>query len=109
MTSVISWHSFAHKYKYVQVVIMDQPTRSLDLVSRKQFWDMMHKRQKGRVILFTTDSMEEADVVADRKAVLSHGVLKCCGSSFFLRNRFGNDLAASIICLLQNTLLSCVH
>ncbi|KAG0581666.1 hypothetical protein KC19_4G270200 [Ceratodon purpureus] len=72
-----------------QVVIMDQPTRSLDLVSRKQFWDMMHKRQKGRVILFTTDSMEEADVVADRKAVLSHGVLKCCGSSFFLRNRFG--------------------
>ena len=75
---------------------MDQPTRSLDLVSRKQFWDMMHKRQKGRVILFTTDSMEEADVVADRKAVLSHGVLKCCGSSFFLRNRFGNDRASTI-------------
>lgn len=81
---------------------MDQPTRSLDLVSRKQFWDMMYKRQKGRVVLFTTDSMEEADVVADRKAVLSHGVLKCCGSSFFLRNRFGNELPSSIFCLIKD-------
>lgn len=78
---------------YTQVVILDQPTRDLDLASRKQFWDMMHKRQKGRVFLFTTDSMEEADCYADRKAVLSLGVLKCCGSSFFLRNRFGEHLA----------------
>lgn len=93
---MIYWHSCAYKYACVQVVIMDQPTRNLDLVSRKQFWDMMHKRQKGRVFLFTTDSMEEADVVADRKAVLSHGVLKCCGSSFFLRNRFGDNLTSFI-------------
>jgi len=72
-----------------QVVILDQPTNSLDLVSRKQFWDMLRRHQQGRVILFSTDSMDEADTVADRKAVISHGALKCCGSSLFLRNRFG--------------------
>jgi ABC-type multidrug transport system ATPase subunit len=72
-------------------VILDQPTNSLDLVSRKQFWDMLRRHQQGRVILFSTDSMDEADTVADRKAVISHGALKCCGSSLFLRNRFGNS------------------
>lgn len=68
---------------------MDQPTSSFDPVSRKQFWDMLHKRQRGHLFLFATDSMQEADTFADRMAVLSHGVLKCCGSSLFLRNRFG--------------------
>ncbi|KAG6542864.1 hypothetical protein Mapa_015768 [Marchantia paleacea] len=72
-----------------QVVIMDQPTANMDADSIKIFWDMVKKHQKGRVFIFTTDSMEEADLVADRKAILSHGVLKCCGSSHFLRNRFG--------------------
>ncbi|CAM6104482.1 unnamed protein product [Calypogeia fissa] len=72
-----------------QVVLMDHPTVSMDADSKKAFWDMIKKHQAGRVFVFTTDSMEEADVIADRKAVLSHGVLKCCGSSRFLRSRFG--------------------
>lgn len=83
--------SFILSYWFIgqQVVIMDQPTANMDAESRKIFWDMVKKHQKGRVFIFTTDSMEEADMVADRKAILSHGVLKCCGSSLFLRNRFG--------------------
>ncbi|KAL3695276.1 hypothetical protein R1sor_009352 [Riccia sorocarpa] len=72
-----------------QVVILDQPTANMDAEAKKILWDLLKKRQKGRVFIFTTESMEEADVVADRKAILSHGVLKCCGSSLFLRNRFG--------------------
>ncbi|KAL2632396.1 hypothetical protein R1flu_017082 [Riccia fluitans] len=72
-----------------QVVILDQPTANMDTETKKIFWDLLKKHQKGRVFIFTTEYMEEADVVADRKGVLSHGVLKCCGSSLFLRNRFG--------------------
>ncbi|KAH9325005.1 hypothetical protein KI387_005183, partial [Taxus chinensis] len=80
-----------------RVVLMDQPTAGLDLESKNQFWNLIHKLQKEFLLVFTTDSMEEADVMADRKAILSHGVLKCCGSSLFLRKRFGLSYLLHII------------
>ncbi len=33
--------------------------------------------------------MDEADLLADRKAIVSKGKLRCLGSSLFLKNRFG--------------------
>ena len=34
--------------------------------------------------------MDEADVLGDRIAIISQGRLRCCGSSLFLKSRFGN-------------------
>src|SRR3569623_839231 len=33
--------------------------------------------------------MEEADLLGDRIAIMSHGELQCCGSSMFLKNLYG--------------------
>lgn len=33
--------------------------------------------------------MDEADALGDRIAIMAEGELKCCGSSFFLKKRFG--------------------
>jgi len=33
--------------------------------------------------------MDEADILGDRIAIISNGVLKCCGSSSFLKSTFG--------------------
>ena len=43
----------------------------------------------GRCILFTTHQMDEADILADQKAVLSQGQIQCLGSSLFLKSKFG--------------------
>lgn len=42
-----------------------------------------------QVILLTTHFMDEADILADRIAVISKGGVRCCGSSIFLKNKFG--------------------
>ena len=34
--------------------------------------------------------MDEADILGDRIAIISHGQLKACGSSLFLKNMFGD-------------------
>lgn len=52
-------------------------------------WSILQKRKHGKVILLTTHFMDEADILADRKAVVSRGRLRCCGSSLFLKNKFG--------------------
>lgn len=33
--------------------------------------------------------MDEADLLGDRIAIMSGGQLQCCGSSFFLKKKYG--------------------
>ncbi|NXY58034.1 ABCAA protein, partial [Callaeas wilsoni] len=72
-----------------QVLFLDEPTAGLDPLSRHQVWSLLREQQAGRVILFSTQFMDEADILADRKAFISHGKLKCVGSSLFLKKKWG--------------------
>ncbi|XP_018316793.1 ATP-binding cassette sub-family A member 5 [Mycetomoellerius zeteki] len=72
-----------------KIVILDEPTAGVDPYSRRQLWSLLQSRRHGKVILLTTHFMDEADILADRKAVISKGKLRCCGSSLFLKNKFG--------------------
>ncbi|XP_048411407.2 ATP-binding cassette sub-family A member 5 isoform X2 [Stegostoma tigrinum] len=72
-----------------KVLLLDEPTAGMDPCSRQQVWALLKKRKTGRVILLTTHFIDEADILADRKAVISQGQLKCVGSSLFLKSKFG--------------------
>ncbi|NXK06969.1 ABCAA protein, partial [Herpetotheres cachinnans] len=72
-----------------QVLFLDEPTAGLDPLSRHQVWSLLKEYRTGRVILFSTQFMDEADILADRKAFISHGRLKCVGSSLFLKKKWG--------------------
>ncbi|XP_009677361.2 ATP-binding cassette sub-family A member 10-like isoform X1 [Struthio camelus] len=72
-----------------QVLLLDEPTAGLDPLSRHQVWSLLKEHRTGRVILFSTQFMDEADILADRKAFISHGRLKCVGSSLFLKKKWG--------------------
>lgn len=72
-----------------QIIILDEPTAGVDPYSRRHMWSILQNIKHGKVILLTTHFMDEADILADRKAVVSRGRLRCCGSSLFLKNKFG--------------------
>jgi ABC-2 type transport system ATP-binding protein len=56
------------------LLLMDEPTTGLDPQSRRQLWERMESmRDKGHAILLTTHSMEEAESVCDRIAIIDHG------------------------------------
>ena len=61
----------------------------VDPYARRTTWDLLLKYKQDRTILLTTHHMDEADILGDRIAILSEGVLKSCGSSLFLKNKFG--------------------
>ena len=57
-----------------RLVLMDEPTTGLDPQSRRQLWERIEAiRDKGHGILLTTHSMEEAEAVCDRIAIIDHG------------------------------------
>jgi ABC-2 type transport system ATP-binding protein len=56
------------------LLLMDEPTTGLDPQSRRQLWVRIEAmRDKGHGILLTTHSMEEAESVCDRIAIIDHG------------------------------------
>jgi ABC-2 type transport system ATP-binding protein len=61
------------------LLLLDEPTAGLDPQSRRQLWSRIeHLRQQGGSILLTTHSMEEAEAVCDRVAIIDHGTLLTC-------------------------------
>lgn len=101
----------------IQIIILDEPTAGVDPVSRRQTWRVLQRARRGRVLLLTTHFMDEADILGDRKAVISKGrvrvcelyllqnssfkllrqsvfvliflQVRCAGTSLFLKNKFG--------------------
>jgi len=72
-----------------KVVFLDEPTSGMDPYSRRFTWDVIRRNREGRVIVLTTHFMDEADLLGDRIAIMADGGLRCCGSSLYLKNRFG--------------------
>lgn len=57
-----------------KLVLLDEPTTGLDPQSRRQLWERMESlRDQGHGLLLTTHSMEEAEAVCDRIAIIDHG------------------------------------
>jgi ABC-2 type transport system ATP-binding protein len=57
-----------------RLLLMDEPTTGLDPQSRRQLWERIESmRDRGHAIVLTTHSMEEAEAVCDRIAIIDHG------------------------------------
>jgi ABC-2 type transport system ATP-binding protein len=57
-----------------RLVLLDEPTTGLDPQARRQLWQRIEDmRERGHGILLTTHSMEEAEAVCDRIAIIDHG------------------------------------
>jgi ABC-2 type transport system ATP-binding protein len=65
-----------------RIIFLDEPTTGLDPRSRRAVWQVVRDLVAGGVTIFlTTQYLEEADELADRIALLDHGVLIAEGTA----------------------------
>ncbi|XP_075519486.1 LOW QUALITY PROTEIN: ABC transporter A family member 2-like [Primulina tabacum] len=79
-----------------KLVVLDEPTTGMDPVTRRHVWDVIEETKKGRAIVLTTHSMEEADILSDRIGIMAKGRLRCIGTSIRLKSRFGTGFIANV-------------
>jgi len=61
----------------------------MDPTSRSDTWEIIKEYKQNRIIILTTHYMDEAEVLADRVAIMSKGKLVTCGTPLFLKNKYG--------------------
>jgi ABC-2 type transport system ATP-binding protein len=87
------------------LLILDEPTASLDPVGRKEFRDiLLELKRRGKTIFISSHILSEVETVCDRVAILEKGELKKVGTlqelssgtstRLFLRNLPGTVLEA---------------
>mmetsp|Transcript_19846 Transcript_19846/g.41616 ORF Transcript_19846/g.41616 Transcript_19846/m.41616 type:complete len:287 (+) Transcript_19846:1283-2143(+) len=79
------------------VIVLDEPTAGMDPVSRRFVWKHISGIKAGRVILLTTHAMEEADLLSDHVAIMSHGTLAAFGSPLELKTKYGSALQFTLL------------
>uniref|UniRef100_M4D8X0 ABC transporter domain-containing protein n=1 Tax=Brassica campestris TaxID=3711 RepID=M4D8X0_BRACM len=82
----------------VAVALIGDPklTTGMDPITRRHVWDIIQESKKGRAIILTTHSMEEADILSDRIGIMAKGRLRCIGTSIRLKSRFGTGFVATV-------------
>ncbi|KAG8100837.1 hypothetical protein GUJ93_ZPchr0013g35370 [Zizania palustris] len=76
--------------------IIEEAKNGMDPVTRRHVWDIIEEAKKGRAIVLTTHSMEEADVLSVRIAIMAKGKLWCIGTSIRLKSKFGTRYIANV-------------
>ncbi len=81
------------------VIFLDEPSTGLDLPSRQVMWQVVGDlARSGVTVLLTTQYLEEADLLADRIAMLDGGRIIAEGSAASLKRRVSEqrlDLTAT--------------
>lgn len=72
-----------------KLIILDEPTASVDPVARRFIWDLITRQKSSRTVLLTTHHMDEADILSDQVSIIHRGRLLCSGSPLLLRSKHG--------------------
>ena len=80
-----------------KITILDEPTSGMDVIAKKQLWDFLKSYQKGKIIIVTTHSLEEAEFLGNRIGIMSDGRLICYGTSPYLKTKYPCGININLI------------
>lgn len=73
------------------VLLLDEPSSAMDAASKRVLWRTLEAVAPGRSVLITTHSMEEADALATRAAIVAAGRVLAVGTTQALRKTHSNE------------------
>lgn len=74
------------------VLFLDEPSSGMDPEARRHMWNVVSRVSSGSKkssVVLTTHSMEEAEALSTKLAIMVEGNVKCIGPVQALKNKYG--------------------
>ena len=74
------------------IILLDEPSTGMDPEARRHMWAVIHRlsiNRKKSAIIMTTHSMEEAETLCKRIAIMVDGQFKCLATSDEIKEKYG--------------------
>jgi ATP-binding cassette subfamily A (ABC1) protein 3 len=78
------------------VVVLDEVSSGMDAAARRVLWRVLGNITRGRVLIITTHSLEEADALATRVGIIARKML-AVGTADELRKRHGDAMNVHLV------------
>lgn len=72
-----------------RVLFLDEPTLGLDILARRELWELLRALHGKTTIVLTTHYLEEAEALADRIGIMAGGTLRAVGTAAALTAQTG--------------------
>lgn len=79
-----------------KVLFLDEPTLGLDVLARRELWNLINSLRKQMTIVLTTHYMEEAEQLSDKIAIMARGEVRAVGTLDELRISAGLEPKSSL-------------
>jgi ABC-2 type transport system ATP-binding protein len=63
-----------------EILFLDEPSLGLDVIARRELWNIIRKLKKKITIILTTHYLEEVEALSDRVAIMQKGKIKIVGT-----------------------------
>lgn len=80
-----------------KIILLDEPTASLDPVSQKKAQDMILANKGERTFMLCTHLLSEAETLCDMISIMVKGCVYTVGSPQFLSQKFGTEYKIDIL------------
>src|SRR5699024_10761410 len=75
-----------------EILLLDEPTLGVDVQSKNDIWNQIRELAKdGKTVVLTTNSMEEAEVLADHIMIIDHGKEIISGTPKYLKSKINTN------------------
>lgn len=74
-----------------KILFLDEPTLGLDVLARRELWDIISFLKGKITIILTTHYMEEAEELSDRIGIMKNGKLLALGTADELKRKASAD------------------
>ena len=69
-----------------EILFLDEPTLGLDVIARRELWNIIKSLKGKMTIILTSHYLEEIEALCDNVAILSKGELKALGTVDEIKN-----------------------
>ena len=74
-----------------KLLFLDEPTLGLDVLARRELWEVIGGLKGKITIILTTHYMEEAERLSDRIGIMANGALRTVGTVQELLRQAGTE------------------